>query len=70
MKPEQIQLAADELLEAIYTTSQPANEVINSYTRARRYIGSKDRKALVNIVWQTIKSCPIIIIQKLIIYFN
>ena len=58
MKPEQIQLAADELLEAIYTTSQPANEVINSYTRARRYIGSKDRKALVNIVWQTIKSCP------------
>jgi len=58
MKPEQIQLAADELLDTIYATARPANEVINAYTRARRYIGSKDRRTLVNLVWQTIKSCP------------
>ena len=58
MKPEQIQIAADELLNEIYSTSQPANEVINAYTRARRYIGSKDRHILTDIVWKTIKSCP------------
>ena len=58
MKPEQIQRAADELLDIIYSTSQPANEVINAYTRSRRYIGSKDRHALTDIVWKTIKSCP------------
>ena len=58
MRSEQIQLAADELLNAISSTSQPANEVINAYTRARRYIGSKDRRALTDIVWKTIKSCP------------
>ena len=58
MKPEQIQIAADELLMAIYQTKQPANEVINAYTRSRRYIGSKDRHALTDIVWKTIKACP------------
>jgi len=58
MKPEQIQAAADELLNIIQTTSQPANEVINKYTRARRYIGSKDRRQLTDLVWQTIRACP------------
>ena len=58
MKPEQIQLAADELLTQINATNRPANEVINTYTRARRYIGSKDRHALADIVWNTIKNCP------------
>ena len=58
MKPEQIQAAADELLTEINATNRPANEVINAYTRARRYIGSKDRRALTDIVWKTIKSCP------------
>ncbi len=58
MKPEQIQVAANELLTEINATNRPANEVINAYTRARRYIGSKDRRALTDIVWKTIKSCP------------
>lgn len=58
MKPDQIQAAADELLTAIHATNKPANEVINAYTRARRYIGSKDRRALTDIVWKTIKNCP------------
>ena len=58
MKPEQIQIAADELLTQINATNKPANEVINAYTRARRYIGSKDRHALSEIVWNTLKSCP------------
>ena len=58
MKPEQIQAAADELLTQIYATNRPANEVINAYTRARRYIGAKDRHALTDIIWTTIKNCP------------
>lgn len=58
MKQEQIQIAANELLTEINATSHPANEVINAYTRARRYIGSKDRHALTDLVWQTIKHCP------------
>jgi len=58
MKPEQIAIAADELLTEINKTNRPANEVINAYTRARRYIGSKDRHALTQLVWNTIKNCP------------
>ena len=58
MKPEQIQIAADELLQQINTAPCPASEVINAYTRQRRYIGSKDRRALTDIVWQTIKKMP------------
>ena len=58
MKPEQIQKAADELLAEINATNRPANEVINTYTRARRYIGSKDRHKLTELVWSTIKNYP------------
>ncbi len=58
MKTEQIQAAADELLTEINKTNRPANEVINAYTRARRYIGSKDRHALTDLVWHTIKNYP------------
>ncbi len=58
MKAEQILIAADELLTEINKTNRPANEVINAYTRARRYIGSKDRHALTKLVWDSIKSCP------------
>ena len=58
MKPAQIQMAADELLALIHNSSRPANEIINAYTRARRYIGSKDRHTLTDIVWQAIKNQP------------
>jgi len=58
MKPEQIQIAANELLQQINAAPCPANEVINAYTRQRRYIGSKDRHTLTDIVWQTIKQMP------------
>jgi len=58
MKPEQIQQAATELLSQIDTSTRPANEIINAYTRSRRYIGSKDRHALTDLVWATIKKRP------------
>jgi len=51
MKPEAILSAAVELLEEILSSSQPAHEIINTYTRSRRYIGSKDRRALTDLVW-------------------
>ena len=56
MKSEQIQLAAQELLNKIEESTKPANEIINAYTRTRRYIGSKDRHAITDIIWTTIKN--------------
>ena len=58
MKPEQIQIATAELLNQIDASERPANEIINAYTRARRYIGSKDRHALTDLVWHEIKQRP------------
>ena len=58
MKPEQIQIAAQELLNEIHASPKPANELINAYTRARRYIGSKDRHNLTELVWASIKNEP------------
>ena len=55
MKPEAIISAAEELLQAIDATDQPAGEVINHYTRSRRYIGSKDRRHLTDLVWTYIR---------------
>ncbi len=51
MRPERIIEAAVELLEIILATSKPASECVNEYTRARRYIGSKDRRHLTDLVW-------------------
>ena len=51
MKPEAILAAALELIQRIESDIQPANEIINAYTRSRRYIGSKDRRNLTDLVW-------------------
>ena len=51
MKPEAILTAAAELIEQIEKTTTPASELINQYTRSRRYIGSKDRRALTDLMW-------------------
>lgn len=56
MKQEQIVNAAVELLESIDSESRPANEIINAYTRSRRYIGSKDRRALADMVWGALRN--------------
>ena len=58
MKPAQIDIAVQEVLDQIDATQTPANEVLNTYTRARRYIGSKDRKALTQKVWDILRSRP------------
>ena len=46
MQPEQITKAIDELWILTQNPKRPASEIINEYTRSRRYIGSKDRKAI------------------------
>ena len=55
MKPNSLKAAAVELLTEIYQTVRPASEVINTYTRNRRYIGSKDRRNLTETVWNYIR---------------
>ncbi|MBQ9738392.1 MAG: RsmB/NOP family class I SAM-dependent RNA methyltransferase [Alphaproteobacteria bacterium] len=56
MQLQQIKIAAREVLEQILNTTQPASEVVNAYTRARRYIGSKDRRALTDMVWGVLRA--------------
>lgn len=51
MHIEQIKVAAEEVLTQIENNSKPASEILNTYTRSRRYIGSKDRRTLSDIVW-------------------
>ncbi|MBO7484341.1 MAG: RsmB/NOP family class I SAM-dependent RNA methyltransferase [Alphaproteobacteria bacterium] len=58
MTPENIAKAIQEVLREIDETPKPANEVLNAYTRARRYIGSKDRRAIQDGVWQTLRKRP------------
>lgn len=55
MHPDQIKNAAKELFEAVLCDHRPANDIINAYTRSRRYIGSKDRKALTDLVWKAVR---------------
>ena len=55
MKSGAIFQSATELIDLIQSTEKPANDIINAYTRARRYIGSKDRRALTDLVWGYIR---------------
>lgn len=55
MQPAQIRNAVKEVYELCLASSHPASEVISSYIRNRRYIGSKDRKALTEMVWRFLR---------------
>jgi 16S rRNA (cytosine967-C5)-methyltransferase len=43
--------AAIDLLDAIDADVRPADQVASSYWRARRFMGSKDRRAVSELVW-------------------
>ena len=47
--------AVFELLSEIFKDKTPADEIINTYMRARKYIGSKDRRFISETVWQIIR---------------
>jgi len=48
--------AALEILEKVFESKYPADGIINEYVRARKYIGSKDRKSIVETVWGVIRN--------------
>jgi 16S rRNA (cytosine967-C5)-methyltransferase len=48
--------AAIDLWVAIDATDRPADGVVSAFTRARRYMGSKDRKAVTDRVWAALRS--------------
>ena len=58
MTPENIAKAIQEVLTEIDASPKPANEILNAYTRMRRYIGSKDRRAIQSGVWSELRSRP------------
>ncbi len=45
-----------EILTQIFEDKQPADNIINDYVRARKYIGSKDRRFIVDLVWQIVRN--------------
>ncbi len=48
--------SAIEILENVFLFKQPADNTINVYFRTHRYIGSKDRKVIAELVWKTLRS--------------
>ena len=48
--------AALELLIEIFKDQKPADGIINDYLRARKYIGSKDRRFITELVWEIIRN--------------
>ncbi len=55
MHLEEIKKATLSLLTEIFQSRCPASEIISCYTRSRRYIGSKDRHLLTDMVWKAIR---------------
>lgn len=51
MKPAARIAAAIEILEAAEASDGPAERVVSDYVRGRRYIGSKDRRAVTGFVY-------------------
>ncbi len=45
----------DQIEEGIRTAGAPADVVLNSYCRARRYMGSKDRRAISELVYSVLR---------------
>ena len=44
-----------EIIEQVFSDKQPADNILNSYFRERRYIGSKDRRFISENVWDIIR---------------
>ena len=48
-------MAVFELISEIFKDKTPADVLINNYVRQRKYIGAKDRRFIVETVWQIIR---------------
>lgn len=47
--------AVFEILSQVFKDEKPADNIINEYVRHRKYIGSKDRRFIVDTVWDIIR---------------
>ncbi len=45
-----------EILTEVFADKVPADKIINDYVRKRKYIGSKDRRFIVDEVWRIIRN--------------
>lgn len=45
-----------EIITEVFKDEQPADKIINDYIRARKYIGSKDRRFIMDTTWQIIRN--------------
>ncbi len=45
-----------EILTEVFDDKMPADKIINDYVRKRKYIGSKDRRFIVDEVWRIIRN--------------
>ncbi len=45
-----------EILTEIFADKMPADKIINDYVRKRKYIGSKDRRFIVDEVWRIVRN--------------
>ena len=45
-----------EILTEIFQDKIPADKIINDYLRPKKYIGSKDRRFITDMVWHIIRN--------------
>lgn len=45
-----------EILKEVFEDKIPADKIINEYLRSRKYIGSKDRRFIVDLVWHIVRN--------------
>ncbi len=55
MQETRLKDMAATVLADINATSRPANEVINTFTRTHRALGSKDRRYLTDVIWRMLR---------------
>ena len=56
MTPAARLAAAMELLDEIQASAKPADQIASLYFKGRRYVGSKDRRAVAETVWRVLRS--------------
>ena len=45
-----------EILMEVFEDKVPADKIINEYLRSRKYIGSKDRRFVIDLVWYVVRN--------------
>ena len=48
--------AVSEILTEVFKNEIPADKIVNDYLRARKYIGSKDRRFITDLAWHIIRN--------------